>query len=159
VRFRLSKKNHRIHTHYGAIQDELATMHITKPEPIDIAKAVINIRQSKLPDPSELGNSGSFFKNPVISLETYKALKYNFPDIPSYPVDENQVKVPAGWLIEHTGLKGYREGDAGVHKKQALVLVNYGEATGKNVLDLAQKVKTTVEHKFGIALEAEVNVF
>jgi UDP-N-acetylmuramate dehydrogenase len=159
VRFRLSKKEHHIRSDYGAIRDELSKMNVSDPNPKDIADAVIKIRQSKLPDPKKIGNSGSFFKNPIIELEKYESLKMDFPDIPCYPTDKNLVKVPAGWLIEHSGLKGYRDGDAGVHKKQALVLVNYGDATGQDILDLSVKVQETVRNKFGISLEAEVNIF
>jgi UDP-N-acetylmuramate dehydrogenase len=155
----LTKKNHKIHTDYGAIKDELNKLNVTNPQPIDIAKAVTNIRQSKLPDPKEIGNSGSFFKNPIILQSKYKILKEKFPDMPSYPIDKKYVKVPAGWLIEHTGLKGYRDGDAGVHQKQALVLVNYGQASGQDILNLSKKVQQTVKGKFGIDLEAEVNIF
>jgi UDP-N-acetylmuramate dehydrogenase len=159
VCFNLTKKNHEIHTEYGAIKAELAKMHISKPGPAEVAKAVITIRQSKLPNPKEIGNSGSFFKNPIIPKTQYESLKNEFPEMPNYPVDHKHVKVPAGWLVEHSGLKGYRDGDAGVHKKQALVLVNYGNATGQDVLALSKKVQQTVRDKFGIALETEVNVF
>jgi UDP-N-acetylmuramate dehydrogenase len=159
VRFKLTKNKHKIHTDYGAIKDELNKLNITNPQPIDIAIAVTNIRQSKLPDPKEIGNSGSFFKNPIIPIKQYKSIQENYPDLPNYHVDEKHVKVPAGWLIEHAGIKGYRDGDAGVHKKQALVLVNYGQASGQEILNLSQKVQQTVKDKFGIELEAEVNIF
>ncbi|MDR9456525.1 MAG: UDP-N-acetylmuramate dehydrogenase [Salegentibacter sp.] len=159
VRFRLSKTQHKLHTGYGAINDWLIREKITKPGIKDISNAVIAIRQSKLPDPRVLGNSGSFFKNPVIRREEYLKLQEKFPGIPSYPIDENLVKVPAGWLIDKAGLKGYRRGDAGVHQNQALVLVNYGEATGEELLDLSYEIKNQIYSEFGIKLEAEVNIF
>ncbi len=159
VRFKLTNQNHKIQTEYGAIKSELSKMQVGDPGPEEVAKAVIAIRQSKLPDPKEIGNSGSFFKNPVIPTNQFKDLKSVYEDIPSYNIDENHVKVPAGWLIEHSGLKGYREGDAGVHKKQALVLVNYGNASGQDILNLSVKVQGKVRDKFGISLEAEVNIF
>jgi len=159
VRFKLTKQNHKINIEYGAVKDELAKLGVSQPKPKDIAEAVTRIRQSKLPDPKTLGNSGSFFKNPIIEKTQYNILKTEFPGVPCYPVDDKHVKVPAGWLVEHSGLKGYRDGDAGVHKKQALVLVNYGKASGQEVLALSKKVQQTVQDKFGIALEAEVNIF
>jgi hypothetical protein len=120
-----------------------------------ISDAVINIRTSKLPDPKVIGNAGSFFKNPVISAAQFEILKLKFPEIVSYP-SGNDYKLAAGWLIEQCGWKGFREGDAGVHKNQALVLVNYGHATGKQLYDLSQKVMDSVEEKFGVRLEREV---
>src|SRR5690606_20869225 len=124
----------------------------------DVSDAVIAIRRSKLPDPKELGNSGSFFKNPIVPIAVYEKAKATHPDIPHYPVSETEVKVPAGWLIEHAGFKGYREGDAGVHKNQALVLVNYGNASGADILALSRKVQQAIFDKYGIRIEAEVNV-
>lgn len=159
VRFKLTKQNHNINIEYGAIKDELAKLGVSQPNPKDIAKAVTHIRQSKLPDPKTLGNSGSFFKNPIIEKKRYNELKNEFSEMPCYTIDDENVKVPAGWLIEQAGLKGYRDGDAGVHKKQALVLVNYGQASGQDILKLSKKVQQTVQDKYGIALEAEVNVF
>ncbi|MEE2771543.1 MAG: UDP-N-acetylmuramate dehydrogenase [Bacteroidota bacterium] len=158
VQFRLSKKNHRIHSEYGAIQAELDAAGIEEPSIQDISEAVIKIRRSKLPDPAKIGNSGSFFKNPVISLKTYNKIKEEWPELPCYKISEEEVKVPAGWLIDQAGLKGYREGDAGVHEKQALVLVNYGKATGNEILELARKVQHDVHRKFHIELEPEVNI-
>lgn len=158
VQFRLSKKNHRIHSEYGAIQAELDAAGIEEPSIQDISAAVIKIRRSKLPDPAKIGNSGSFFKNPVISLKTYNKIKEEWPELPCYKISEEEVKVPAGWLIDQAGLKGYREGDAGVHEKQALVLVNYGKATGNEILELARKVQHDVHRKFHIELEPEVNI-
>lgn len=159
VTYKLTKTHHQLHTNYGVIEHELTNQGITHPTIQDISKAVIAIRQSKLPDPKELGNSGSFFKNPIIPLEQYQKIQLEYPDIPSYPAGENLVKVPAGWLIEHSGLKGYRAGNCGVHQKQALVLVNYGGASGQEILDLAHYVQQTVFQKYHIAIEMEVNVF
>ena len=158
VRFKLKVKNHDIKTDYGAIKDELAKQNIANPTPQDVSKAVITIRQSKLPDPDKLGNSGSFFKNPIVDKAKFERLKQDHPDMPSYKIDDDHIKVPAGWLIDQCGLKGYREGDAGVHKKQALVLVNYGNASGQDILRLSKKVQQQVKENFGIDLEAEVNI-
>ncbi|TMM28836.1 UDP-N-acetylmuramate dehydrogenase [Polaribacter aestuariivivens] len=158
VSFKLTKKNHQLNTSYGAIETELASKNITKPTLKNISDAVIAIRKSKLPDPKEIGNSGSFFKNPVISKEQFLELQKKHSNIPSYNVSENEIKVPAGWLVEQSGFKGKRFDDAGVHKKQALVLVNYGNASGKEIYQLAQKIQKTVLKNFGIALEIEVNV-
>jgi UDP-N-acetylmuramate dehydrogenase len=158
VCFKLTKKNHKVATTYGAIETELQHQNIKNPTLIDISNAVIAIRKSKLPDPKELGNSGSFFKNPIISKETYEKAKALYPEMPHYVVSEALVKVPAGWLIEQAGFKGKRFGDAGVHKNQALVLVNYGTATGKEVVELSKNIQKTIRDKFGIAIEAEVNI-
>ena len=157
VTFRLSKNKHQLHTEYGAVQSELAG--IENPSIRDVSNAVIKIRQEKLPDPKEIGNSGSFFKNPIISFEQFEQIKKQHPEIPFYPSGEEKVKIPAGWLIEKAGFKGYRKGDAGVHKKQALVLVNYGNATGMEILELAEKIRSTIVSEFGVSLEFEVNVF
>lgn len=159
VRFELTSKNHKIKTDYGAIQQELKKLQITNPKPKDIAKTVINIRKSKLPDPKKIGNSGSFFKNPIVAQAKSEDLKSHYPDIPYYRIDENSIKIPAGWLIDQCGLKGYRNADAGVHNKQALVLVNYGNASGQDILKLSKKVRKAVLEKFGIELETEVNIF
>lgn len=158
VTFKLKKAPHILHTSYGAIQQELDLMKVSNPTIKDVSNAVIAIRQSKLPDPKEIGNSGSFFKNPVIDKNFYQSLLEKNPDIPHYPVNNSQVKVPAGWLIEQAGLKGYRKGDAGVHTKQALVLVNYGNATGEELINLAKYVQATVLQKFGIEINPEVNI-
>ncbi len=158
VTFCLTRKNHKLVTGYGAIRSELSRRGIDRPGIRDISEVVIAIRKSKLPDPAELGNSGSFFKNPVISRSRLESLQEKHPDIPYYDVDEASVKVPAGWLVEQTGLKGKRFGDAGVHAKQALVLVNYGRATGTEILDLAERIREKVLQQFGISLEMEVNV-
>ena len=155
VRFRLTKRHHRLATSYGAIASALGD---TPPSPQSIAKAVIAIRQSKLPNPAVLGNSGSFFKNPVLSKRAFEALQRRYPDLPHYPQTNGTVKVPAGWLIDTLGLKGTRQGDAGIHKHQALVLVNHGNAYGKEILALAESIQAAVKTTFGIALEAEVNI-
>ena len=155
VRFRLTKCNHRLATSYGAISSALGDI---TPSPQNIAKAVIAIRQSKLPDPTQLGNSGSFFKNPVLSKDDFDQLQENYPELPHYPQVNGTVKVPAGWLIDTLGFKGKRRGDAGVHEHQALVLVNHGNARGNEILALAQEIQAAVKTTFGIALEAEVNI-
>jgi UDP-N-acetylmuramate dehydrogenase len=158
VVFKLTKNNHKISVDYGDIKAELAKNNIENPTIKDVSNAVITIRNSKLPNPKELGNSGSFFKNPVISKEQFLKVQSQFPDVKYFEVSATEVKVPAGWLIEHAGLKGYRKDDAGVHKNQALVIVNYGNATGKELLELSKFVQKTVFDKYGIAIEAEVNV-
>jgi UDP-N-acetylmuramate dehydrogenase len=158
VSFKLTKQNHNFNTSYGAIETELTSKNIAKPNLKNISDAVIAIRKSKLPDPKEIGNSGSFFKNPVITKAHFLTLQKTYPEIPSYIVSENQVKVPAGWLIEKAGFKGKRFGDFGVHKKQALVLVNYNNATGKDIYNLAETIQKEIKSKFEIKLEIEVNV-
>lgn len=158
VSFKLSTKNHKVSTTYGVIGTELAKNNIENPTLKDVSNAVIAIRKSKLPDPKELGNSGSFFKNPIISKEAYEKAKALHPEMPHYVVSESEVKVPAGWLIEQAGFKGKRFGDAGVHKNQALVLVNYGTATGAELVALSKTIQQTVFDKFGISIDAEVNI-
>ena len=158
VDFKLSKKNHTLNTHYGAIEEELKSMGIEHPQPIHISKAVTNIRKSKLPNPAEIGNAGSFFKNPVIQSDQAEQLKKDYPNLVSYPAGNGFVKLAAGWLIEYAGWKGFREGDAGVHALQALVLVNYGNASGKDIFDLSQRVLDSVYAKYGVMLEREVNI-
>jgi len=158
VNFRLSTKNHKLSTSYGAITSELERLGVSQPTISDISKAIINIRQRKLPDPKEIGNSGSFFKNPVISKTEFTKLKRQFPDIPYYIVSDGVVKIPAGWLIETAGFKGKRFGDYGIHNKQALVLVNHGNALGKDIFKLAQLIQKTVLRLFNITIETEVNI-
>ncbi|MDY8134241.1 UDP-N-acetylmuramate dehydrogenase [Aquimarina sp. 2201CG5-10] len=158
VTFKLTTKNHILNTSYGAIEQELKENNITHPTIKDVSAAVIKIRSSKLPDPSKIGNSGSFFKNPVISSHDFTTLKASYPNIPSYKIDEYSIKVPAGWLIEQCGFKGKRWGDAGVHEKQALVLVNYDNAKGKEILELSQRIQKEIREKFSITLETEVNI-
>lgn len=158
VIFKLTKKNHNFNIEYGDIKKELDQLGIEKPSIEQISNAVITIRKSKLPDPKELGNCGSFFKNPIITKKEYYLIQKQFPSMPSYVVGEEFVKVPAGWLIENAGFKGKRFGDAGVHKNQALVIVNYGNATGNELLQLSQNIQETVFRKFKIRIEAEVNI-
>lgn len=158
VVFKLTKRNHKINTSYGDITKELEKQNVTTPTLKDVSNAVIAIRQSKLPDPAALGNSGSFFKNPIIPKEQYEKAHALHPEMPHYVVSETEVKVPAGWLIEKTGFKGKRFGDAGIHKNQALVLVNYGNATGQEILAVSRDIQATILREFGIAIEAEVNV-
>lgn len=154
VRFRLSRQP-APRTGYGDIQQQLAAAGIAAPTPQDVSEAVIRIRSSKLPDPAELGNAGSFFKNPVVPQAQAEALLAEHPALPHYPAGDGRVKLAAGWLIDQCGLKGHRDGDAGVHARQALVLVNYGKASGGDIRALAQKVQAAVRQRFGVALEAE----
>ena len=158
VVFKLTKKDHKINISYGDIKLELANKNIETPSLIDVSNAVITIRQSKLPDPKELGNSGSFFKNPIVLKSEFESIHNKFPEMKFYEISETEVKVPAGWLIEQAGFKGKRFGDAGIHKNQALVLVNYGNATGQEILNVSKDIQKTVFEMFGIHIEAEVNV-
>lgn len=158
VTYRLFKTP-RFNTSYGAIEQELEKMGITNLSIAAIAQAVINIRSSKLPDPKLIGNAGSFFKNPQIPSETFQLLKKSFPDMVGYTIDEHFTKLAAGWLIEQCGWKGYRKGDAGCYSKQALVLVNYGSATGAEIYELSAAIIQSVFEKFGVTLEREVNIY
>lgn len=158
VVYKLTKHNHKINTSYGDITAELAKNNITNPTLKDVSNAVIAIRKSKLPDPAELGNSGSFFKNPILLKTDFEPIHQKFPEMRHFEISETEVKVPAGWLIEQAGLKGKRFGEAGIHKNQALVLVNYGGATGQEILDVSKTVQDTVFNTFGIHIEAEVNI-
>jgi len=158
VVFKLTKRHHKINTSYGDIASELTKNNIIRPTLKDVSNAVIAIRQSKLPDPKDLGNSGSFFKNPILLKTDFEKIHQEFPEMKYYEVSETEVKVPAGWLIEQAGFKGKRFGDAGIHKNQALVLVNYGNATGQEILNVATNVQQTIFQTFGIHIEAEVNV-
>ena len=156
VFFLLSKKP-TFNISYGAIKDTLDEMEVELSLK-SISQAVINIRQSKLPDPMDIGNAGSFFKNPVIEQMHFEALEAQFPEIKGYRLSDEEVKVPAGWLIEQAGWKGYRNGEIGVHDKQALVLVNHGNGRGKDIFKLSNEIKKSIESKFGIELEREVNI-
>ena len=155
VTFRLLKKPV-FHTSYGAIEEELKKMNIAISIQ-SIAQAVINIRRSKLPDPAITGNAGSFFKNPEINADLYNGIKEAYPSLVAYPA-RSGFKVAAAWMIEQCGWKGFREGDAGCHPKQPLVLVNYGNATGLQILELSNRIMEDVHQKFGITLEKEVNI-
>ncbi len=156
VSFLLSE-NPIFNTSYGAIEEELNKTGAANSLQ-NISKAIINIRRSKLPNPDEIGNAGSFFKNPTIDQLEFTELQKKFPEIPFYPVDSKTVKVPAGWLIEKCGLKGIKKGNCGVHEKQALVLVNFGKASGKEIYELSEFIIQSVIEKFGITLEREVNI-
>jgi UDP-N-acetylmuramate dehydrogenase len=145
-------------TSYGAIETELEKMGVQSPSIKAISDAVINIRQSKLPDPKQIGNAGSFFKNPTIQNTQFEKLQHEFPNIVGYAVGENETKLAAGWLIEQCGWKGYRKGDAGCHEKQALVLVNYGNAIGEEILQLSEKIINSVKLEYDVLLSTEVNI-
>jgi UDP-N-acetylmuramate dehydrogenase len=158
VTYRLRKKNHELKLDYGDIRKELEIQGISQPGIADVSRAVIAIRSSKLPDPQVLGNAGSFFKNPVVQEAVEEKIREKFPELVAYPAGEGQRKLAAGWLIEKAGWKGYRHGDAGVHSKQALVLVNYGTATGAEIWQLSENIVRNVEDTFGVVLEREVNI-
>jgi UDP-N-acetylmuramate dehydrogenase len=155
----LLQKTPKFNVSYGAIKDVLHERGITTLTCKSISDAVIHIRESKLPNPSEIGNAGSFFKNPEIDTIKYELLKAKHPDMPGYTITEDITKVPAGWLIEQAGWKGYRSGDIGVHAKQALVLVNFGEASGIEVFNLSTQIIESVKNKYDIVLEREVNIW
>lgn len=157
VTFRLNKQPV-FRTDYGAIRQELEAMGVKELSIEAISQAVIRIRSSKLPDPKEIGNAGSFFKNPVVPNAQFGQLKNMHPGVIAFPAGEGYTKLAAGWLIEQCGWKGYRKGDAGCYAKQALVLVNYGSATGQEVYDLSASIISSVQEKFGITLEREVNI-
>jgi UDP-N-acetylmuramate dehydrogenase len=158
VAFRLSL-NPKVNTSYGVIEAELERMSVKDPSIKDVSQAVINIRKSKLPDPTVLGNAGSFFKNPVVPEAVLDEIRCTYQKVPSYPAVEGTVKLAAGWLIEQAGWKGKRFGAVGVHDLQALVLVNYGSGTGKEVYDLSQAIIEDIQQKFGVILEREVNIY
>ncbi len=151
-------KTPQLNTSYGAIESELQKMNIKHPTIRDVSNAVIAIRSSKLPDPAEIGNSGSFFKNPVISNDHFDQVKAAHPTIVAYPAGPGKTKVAAGWLIDQAGWKGFTRENYGVHKNQALVLVNYGGASGKEIYDLSTEILNSVRDKYGITLEREVNI-
>ena len=159
VTFKLSKINHVINSEYKPLKDLLKIKGNLNPTIQDISKLVIEIRTNKLPDPKKIGNCGSFFKNPIISNSKFKNLNEYFSSVPNYKISENEVKIPAAWLIEECGFKGKNEGKTGIHKKHALVIVNNGGATGKEIYDFSQKIKKSVLKKFNILLEEEVNIF
>lgn len=157
VTFRLTKK-HKLHTGYGAIRSELERMGVSDPGIQDISRAVIQIRQSKLPDPAEIGNGGSFFKNPVVEKALFESIQKQYPNMPHYPQPDGREKLAAGWLIEQAGWKGKRFGNYGVHKRQALVLVNYGGANGAHIVSMSKEIQADVKHQFGVTLEPEINL-
>lgn len=158
VRMWLNEEGHILNTSYGAIAETLEQERIAQPGVNEVFQAVIRIRQSKLPDPAVIGNSGSFFKNPEVNEETFSRLEEKFSDLIFYPMGESVYKIPAGWMIEKCGWKGRRRGDAGCYEKQALVLVNYGNATGREIYQLALDIQASVEDTFGIRLHPEVNI-
>lgn len=151
-------KHPKMNTTYGAIQSEIEVMGVENITVDTVSQAVMNIRRSKLPDPKMLGNAGSFFKNPVVSKAIFEKLLVNYPDAPHYPQESGDEKLAAGWMIEKAGWKGKRIGNCGVHEKQALVLVNYGGATGQEIFDLSTLIIEDIESKFGVTLEREVNI-
>jgi len=159
VLYILKKNNYNLHFDYGAIRDVLAAKSISSPTIHHISEAVIEIRKSKLPDPAIIGNAGSFFKNPVIPVSSFQSLKQKYHDIPSYPVSETSVKIPAGWLIEKAGFKGLQRNGIGVHHLQALVLVNFGSGQGGDILALATEIKRSVQDIFDVTIEPEVNIW
>lgn len=157
VNLRLNKSE-QLQLDYAGIRDELQSMGIMQPKASDVSQAIIAIRQRKLPNPAEIGNAGSFFKNPVIKTSTFEALKKSFPNLPAYVIDDQTRKIPAAWLIDHCGFKGMRSGNIGVHNKQPLVLVNHGGGHGQDLADLATRISQTVKHTFDVTLEPEVNI-
>ncbi|MGE8113042.1 UDP-N-acetylmuramate dehydrogenase [Pseudomonas sp. NPDC086566] len=158
VRFALSHEL-QAHLDYGPVRQRLAEQGVEQPTAQAISDAICSIRREKLPDPAELGNAGSFFKNPVVSAEQVERIRAQYPGVVAYPQADGQVKLAAGWLIEQAGWKGYREGDAGVHRLQSLVLVNYGQASGAQVHALAQRIQADILERFGVALEMEPNLY
>lgn len=158
VALRLKKDNYEPTTSYGAIQQTLGKMKVKNPGIRDVSNAVIKIRKSKLPDPDELGNAGSFFKNPTINKLDHLKLKAEYPEMPGYELPDKKVKVPAAWLIDQCGWKGHKRKNIGVHKNQPLVLVNYGGGNGQDIEKLAQDIQQSVAEKFGIELQPEVNI-
>ncbi|WPN96208.1 UDP-N-acetylmuramate dehydrogenase [Pseudomonas sp. MUP55] len=158
VRFALSRASH-LKLDYGPVQQRLAGQGITDATPTDVSRAICSIRREKLPDPAELGNAGSFFKNPLVPQALAVELKSQYPDLVAYPQADGQTKLAAGWLIEKAGWKGFRDGDAGVHTMQALVLVNYGAATGRDIANLALRIQQDIAERFGVVLEMEPNQY
>ncbi|MDX1592471.1 MAG: UDP-N-acetylmuramate dehydrogenase [Balneolaceae bacterium] len=158
VTLQLTKNNHRLNTEYYALREWLKEKGITNPGIPDLFEAVVDIRRSKLPDPEDIGNAGSFFKNPVLDQNTFERLQKEYPDVPSFETDDGRVKVPAGWLIEQCGWKGKKVGNAGTYRNQALVIVNFGSATGEEIFELSKKIQESVKQKFGIGLMPEVTI-
>lgn len=158
VRFVLSRSA-QLHLEYGPVRQRLTNQGISQPTPFDVSRAICAIRSEKLPDPAVLGNAGSFFKNPLVPAELADRIRLQHPALVGYPQPDGQVKLAAGWLIEQAGWKGYREGDAGVHRLQSLVLVNYGHATGVQLLALAQRIQADIAERFGVELEMEPNLY
>jgi UDP-N-acetylmuramate dehydrogenase len=156
VRFKLDRVAH-LHLEYGPVRQRLTEQGIEQPTPTDVSRAICSIRSEKLPDPAVLGNAGSFFKNPLVSAAIVAQIKAQHPDVVAYAQPDGQMKLAAGWLIERAGWKGFREADTGVHKLQALVLVNYGAATGLQLLDLAQRIQKDIAERFNVELEMEPN--
>ncbi|KAA0987616.1 UDP-N-acetylmuramate dehydrogenase [Pseudomonas sp. ANT_J12] len=156
VRFTLNRTAH-LHLEYGPVRQRLTEQGIDHPTPTDVSQAICSIRSEKLPDPAVLGNAGSFFKNPLVPAALVTRLKVEYPDLVAYAQPDGQMKLAAGWLIEKAGWKGFREADAGVHKLQALVLVNYGGATGLQLLALAQRIQADISQRFSVELEMEPN--
>ncbi len=159
VYLQLTKSPHQLNLSYGAISSELEKQGIRLPTLKEVSNTVIRIRESKLPNPKTLGNSGSFFKNPEITKEEFERLKNSFPNIPSYPLPDNKIKIPAAWLLEQCGFKGVRYGNTGCYEKQPLVLVNYGKATGQEIYSFALRLQKAVDQKFGISIHPEVNIW
>ena len=158
VRFALSRTL-QAHLDYGPVRQRLAEQGVTEPTAQAISEAICSIRREKLPDPAELGNAGSFFKNPVVSAELVERIRAQYPGVVAYPQADGQVKLAAGWLIEQAGWKGHREGDAGVHRLQSLVLVNYGQASGAQMHALARRIQADILERFGVELEMEPNLY
>lgn len=158
VRFALSRVMH-LHLDYGPVRQRLSEQGIEQPTAQNVSDAICSIRREKLPDPAELGNAGSFFKNPVVSAALAEHIRQAHPGLVAYPQADGRVKLAAGWLIELAGWKGYRDGDAGVHRLQALVLVNYGQASGAQLHRLAQKIQVDILERFGVELEMEPNLY
>ncbi|MFK7784824.1 MAG: UDP-N-acetylmuramate dehydrogenase, partial [Crocinitomicaceae bacterium] len=157
VTFKLNKE-HSINSSYGAIEAELEKMEVSNPTIKDISEAVIAIRSSKLPNPAEIGNAGSFFKNPVVDISVLEEIQKNHENVPNYPAPNGKVKLAAGWLIDQAGWKGKTFGNFGVHKMQALVLVNYSNAQGSDIYNLSTEIIADIQSKFGVQLEREVNI-
>ena len=157
VRFALARAG-ALRLDYGPLRQRLAEQGVSEPTASDVSRAICSIRSEKLPDPAVLGNAGSFFKNPLVSADLAAQLRVQHADLVAYPQADGQVKLAAGWLIEHAGWKGFRDGDAGVHQQQALVLVNYGTATGAQLLALARRIQADIQARFAVALEIEPNI-